>query len=174
MALGALRSALARLKQGSPRSPIAGSGGLSSAGQGACALSAVAAAASRRSTSARKPDIGSRVCRGGRPGPSRKAWCARGGPFKLVGVGPGVQERVFEAAGERLAGALWAPEGSPRAGLLLVHGFNSSQGGFGDLPRALAAGGFHVLAVDQRGYGRSQGDACRTSVERALEGPDAA
>jgi alpha-beta hydrolase superfamily lysophospholipase len=80
-----------------------------------------------------------------------------------------VQERVFEAGGERLVGTLWAPPGKPRAGLLLVHGFNSSAGEFGDLPTTLRDGGFHVLDFDQRGYGRSGGEPGRTSVERAVE-----
>ncbi|MEA3204324.1 MAG: hypothetical protein QOI63_2004, partial [Thermoplasmata archaeon] len=80
-----------------------------------------------------------------------------------------MQERSFEVAGERLWGTLWAPAGKPRAGLLLVHGFNSSQGEFGPLPQALMDCGFHVLAFDQRGYGRSGGEAGRTSMERAVE-----
>ncbi|HUR63356.1 MAG TPA: alpha/beta fold hydrolase [Candidatus Thermoplasmatota archaeon] len=85
-----------------------------------------------------------------------------------------MQERTFAVGQERLVGTLWAPGGRPRAGLLLVHGFNSSQGEFGPLPAALAAGGFHVLAFDQRGYGRSAGEPGRTSVERAVEDVEAA
>jgi acylglycerol lipase len=89
--------------------------------------------------------------------------------LKPAPVGRSVQERGFEVAGERLAGTLWAPRGRPRAGLLLVHGFNSSQVEFGPLPQALADAGFLVLAFDQRGYGRSAGEPGRTSVERAVE-----
>lgn len=85
-----------------------------------------------------------------------------------------MQERTFHVGAERLAGTLWTPTGPPRAGLLLVHGFNSSAGEFGDLPRTLADAGFHVLDFDQRGYGRSQGEPGRTSVERAVEDIEAA
>ncbi|HUR61714.1 MAG TPA: alpha/beta fold hydrolase [Candidatus Thermoplasmatota archaeon] len=80
-----------------------------------------------------------------------------------------MQERRFRVGDESLGGTLWSPSGAPRAGIVLVHGFNSSAGEFGTLARTLAEGGFHVLDFDQRGYGRSQGEAGRTSVERAVE-----
>jgi alpha-beta hydrolase superfamily lysophospholipase len=85
-----------------------------------------------------------------------------------------MQERTFLVGQERLAGTLWEPKGPPQAGLLLVHGFNSSAGEFGALPKALADAGYHVLDFDQRGYGRSEGEPGRTSVERAVEDVEAA
>jgi alpha-beta hydrolase superfamily lysophospholipase len=85
-----------------------------------------------------------------------------------------VQERTFQVGQESLGGTLWPAAGRPAGGVLLVHGFNSSAGEFGALPKALADGGFHAFAFDQRGYGRSQGEAGRTSVERALEDIEAA
>ena len=77
----------------------------------------------------------------------------------------------FRVAGEAIEGERHAP--SPRAkvrgGLLLVHGFNGWRIEFWETPRKLAAAGFHVLNFDQRGFGRSDGERGRTSVERALE-----
>jgi alpha-beta hydrolase superfamily lysophospholipase len=85
-----------------------------------------------------------------------------------------MQERVFHVGPDRLVGTLREPKGPPRAGVLLVHGFNSSAGEFGTLAQSLADAGFHVLDFDQRGYGRSSGEPGQTSVERAVEDIEAA
>ncbi len=56
-----------------------------------------------------------------------------------------------------------------RGAVVLAHGFNSSLGEFGDLSARLAGAGFHALAFDQRGYGKSEGEPGRTSVEQAVD-----
>lgn len=75
----------------------------------------------------------------------------------------------FSVDGERLAGEHFAPAGTPRGAVVLVHGFNSSRGEFGSLSQRLAGAGYHALAFDQRGYGASQGERGRTSVQRCVE-----
>lgn len=69
------------------------------------------------------------------------------------------------------AGASAAPA---KGAIVLVHGFNSSLPEFGDLPARLAAAGYHALAFDQRGYGKSAGEPGRTSVGAAVADIDAA
>jgi len=83
-----------------------------------------------------------------------------------------VQPVEFRVGQETLRGLHWAPDGRGKAGVLLVHGFNSSLEEFGSAPQWLADAGFHVLAFDQRGFGRSGGERGRTDVDRAV--PDIA
>lgn len=80
----------------------------------------------------------------------------------------------FRVGSEVLHGELWQARGPKPAkgGVALVHGFNSSLEEFGDAPRWLAEAGYHALAFDQRGFGRSGGELGRTNVERAV--PDIA
>lgn len=80
----------------------------------------------------------------------------------------------FRVGSEVLHGEHWAPPGPgpARGALVLVHGFNSSLEEFGKAPQWLAEAGFHVLAFDQRGFGRSGGERGRTHVDRAV--PDIA
>jgi len=84
-----------------------------------------------------------------------------------------VQPVSFDVEGAALHGELHEAA-KATAAVVLVHGFNSSLGEFGDLPARLAAAGFHALAFDQRGYGKSEGEAGRTSVERAVADIEAA
>lgn len=61
----------------------------------------------------------------------------------------------------------------PKAGVLLVHGFNSCAKEFGDLPEQLASAGFTALALDLRGHGRSDGERGRVDLQRASKDIDA-
>jgi dienelactone hydrolase len=53
--------------------------------------------------------------------------------------------------------ASYVPAGRPGPGLLLLHACNRDRSSWNDLARAAAARGFHVLALDYRGYGQSGG-----------------
>jgi alpha-beta hydrolase superfamily lysophospholipase len=75
----------------------------------------------------------------------------------------------FRVGSEVLRGEHWAPDGPAKGAVLLVHGFNSSLEEFGGVPAWLADAGYHALAFDQRGFGRSGGERGRTDVERAVQ-----
>jgi len=47
----------------------------------------------------------------------------------------------------------WTPDGSPRAAVIALHGFNDYSGAYRDLGPLLADRGLLVLAYDQRGFG---------------------
>jgi dienelactone hydrolase len=53
--------------------------------------------------------------------------------------------------------ASYVPAGRPGPGLLLLHACNRDRSSWNDLATAAAARGFHVLALDYRGYGQSGG-----------------
>lgn len=78
-----------------------------------------------------------------------------------------MQEVRFPSGPNRLHGQFHEADGSVRGAILLVHGFNSSLDEFGQAPAWLAAAGYHTLAFDQSGFGRSEGDVGRTDLERA-------
>jgi acylglycerol lipase len=78
----------------------------------------------------------------------------------------------FRVGSEVLHGEHWPAAGPAKGALVLVHGFNSSLEEFGKAPQWLAEAGFHALAFDQRGFGRSAGERGRTHVDRAV--PDIA
>lgn len=61
--------------------------------------------------------------------------------------------------GTRLVGQRWTVDGEPRAALVLVHGMGEHSLRYDRLGKALAATGIEVLAVDQRGHGRTAGIA---------------
>jgi alpha-beta hydrolase superfamily lysophospholipase len=75
----------------------------------------------------------------------------------------------FRVGSEVLRGEHWAPAGRAKGAVLLVHGFNSSLEEFGHAPAWLAEAGYHALAFDQRGFGRSGGERGRTDVDRAVQ-----
>lgn len=58
--------------------------------------------------------------------------------------------------GTALAAASWLPD-SPRAIVLLAHGYGEHTGRYGHVVTALAAHGYAVFALDLRGHGRSSG-----------------
>src|SRR5689334_4622448 len=55
-----------------------------------------------------------------------------------------------------LKGSYFSP-GRPGPGVLLLHACNRDRSSWTGLATALAARGFHVLALDYRGYGQSGG-----------------
>lgn len=74
--------------------------------------------------------------------------------------------------GLRLQGSWWdsAPGASPRGRVVLVHGLGDHGGRYATLVSALTEAGWGVVAVDQRGHGRSPGPrGVLDSFERLLE-----
>ncbi len=70
--------------------------------------------------------------------------------------GPRLGDAVFVADdGARLPLTRWRPEGDPRATVIALHGFTEHGGVFYTLGPSLAAAGYDVVAVDQRGFGRT-------------------
>ena len=78
----------------------------------------------------------------------------------------------FRVGSEVLHGEWWRAKGKAKGAVVLAHGFNSSIDEFGPAPEWLAEAGYHAMAFDQRGFGKSQGERGRTNVERAV--PDIA
>ena len=70
---------------------------------------------------------------------------------------PGVRHREVTANGVRLHVAEAGEPGSPV--VLLLHGFPESWYSWRHQLHSLTAAGYHVLAPDQRGYGRSDAPA---------------
>ena len=66
-----------------------------------------------------------------------------------------------------LARRAWLPEGSPRAVILAVHGFNDYSNAFTEFGEFAAERGIAVHAYDQRGFGANQA-AGRWPGTRAL------
>lgn len=79
-----------------------------------------------------------------------------------------MREVRFEVDGETVAGSLHEPAGTPRGHLVLVHGFLSQRGEFGDAAERLAQRGWRVLAIDSRGFGASGGPRGRIGAARAI------
>jgi acylglycerol lipase len=59
--------------------------------------------------------------------------------------------------GTPLVGSAWAPSGTPRAALLVVHGLKDHAQRYGELAGRLGALGVEVYGFDLRGHGRSGG-----------------
>ncbi len=62
---------------------------------------------------------------------------------------------VGTSDGTRLVGQRWTADGEARAAVVLVHGMGEHSLRYDRLGKALAAAGIEVLAVDQRGHGRT-------------------
>ena len=60
----------------------------------------------------------------------------------------------IDVGDHRIAGTLVKPE-TMVPGVLLVHGFTGAKEDFADEVDRLAARGFHVVAPEHRGHGRS-------------------
>jgi alpha-beta hydrolase superfamily lysophospholipase len=56
-----------------------------------------------------------------------------------------------------LAYTLWLPAGTPRGGIVILHGAGSCKESHHDFARVLIAAGFAAIAFDQRGHGESDG-----------------
>jgi alpha-beta hydrolase superfamily lysophospholipase len=63
--------------------------------------------------------------------------------------------QVGTADGTRLIGQRWSADGSARAAVVLAHGMGEHSLRYDRLGRALSAAGIDLLAVDQRGHGRT-------------------
>jgi acylglycerol lipase len=67
-------------------------------------------------------------------------------------------EGVFKGYGAMdLQFQTWKPEGSPRAVLVIVHGFGEHIGRYHNVVEGLVPRGYAVWGFNQRGYGRSAG-----------------
>lgn len=70
-----------------------------------------------------------------------------------------MSESSFEGVGGlKIATRSWQPAGTPRAIMILVHGFNAHSGYMIWPAEQFAAKGFRVHALDLRGRGRSEGE----------------
>jgi alpha-beta hydrolase superfamily lysophospholipase len=56
-----------------------------------------------------------------------------------------------------LAYTLWMPAGTPRAGVVILHGAGSCKESHHDFARRVIADGLAAIAFDQRGHGESDG-----------------
>jgi dienelactone hydrolase len=72
----------------------------------------------------------------------------------------------FEAPDGISLKATYSSPGKPGPALLLLHQCNRDRSAWAGLATAAAARGFHVLALDFRGYGESAGDRFATFQER--------
>lgn len=62
----------------------------------------------------------------------------------------------------------WAPAGTPRASIILVHGLGEHTGRYGHLAAALTDNGVALLGFDLRGHGKSGGGRGHTPSYEAL------
>lgn len=60
--------------------------------------------------------------------------------------------------GLRLFEQEWSPEGTPKAGVVIVHGYGEHTGRYVHVAEELTRNGYAVSTFDLRGHGRSQGD----------------
>ena len=68
-------------------------------------------------------------------------------------------ESSFEGVGGlKIATRSWQPEGSPKAVMILVHGFNAHSGYMVWPGEQFSANGFATYALDLRGRGKSEGE----------------
>jgi acylglycerol lipase len=65
--------------------------------------------------------------------------------------------RLTAPDGTSLVGSAWAPTGTPRAALLVVHGLKDHAQRYGELAARLGALGVAAYGFDLRGHGRSGG-----------------
>jgi alpha-beta hydrolase superfamily lysophospholipase len=70
---------------------------------------------------------------------------------------PQIKESVTSKDGLRLYCERFTAKGTPRAAVVMVHGFSAHCTAFRHVAGALAAAGFDVTAFDCRGHGLSQG-----------------
>jgi alpha-beta hydrolase superfamily lysophospholipase len=69
-----------------------------------------------------------------------------------------LEEKLKGNSGLALFIRSWRPSGTPRAVVVVVHGFNAHSGQYGWVAEQLTATGLAVYAVDLRGRGRSDGE----------------
>ncbi len=81
---------------------------------------------------------------------------------------------TLDVQGEQLSLGVHDPVGTPKAGLVLLHGFQSCRRELGSAPDELAKRGYAVAAVDFRGHGESGGPSGVMTRVRAIEDARAA
>lgn len=59
--------------------------------------------------------------------------------------------------GLTLHGITWKPDGTPKAGILLVHGIGEHIGRYLHVAEVLTNAGYELMAFDLRGHGKSEG-----------------
>ena len=70
-----------------------------------------------------------------------------------------MKESSFESVGGiKIATRSWQPEGTPRAVMILVHGFNAHSGYMIWPGEQFSSKGFATYALDLRGRGKSEGE----------------
>jgi alpha-beta hydrolase superfamily lysophospholipase len=69
-----------------------------------------------------------------------------------------LEDHHVTADGTRLARYAWQPAGTPRALLLLAHGYGEHAGRYEALAAMLVTEGFALQAVDHLGHGHSEGE----------------
>jgi pimeloyl-ACP methyl ester carboxylesterase len=76
--------------------------------------------------------------------------------------------RLHASDGVALDAREWAPVGTPRATVVLIHGFSAGKDDpqVGAVADALTADGMAVVAVDCRGHGGSEGECTLGDLER--------
>jgi len=67
-------------------------------------------------------------------------------------------EQWLEGSGGKLFVRQWAPQGTPKASLVICHGVNSHGGQYFRAGEIFASRGFAVTALDLRGRGKSEGE----------------
>jgi alpha-beta hydrolase superfamily lysophospholipase len=72
--------------------------------------------------------------------------------------GSSTEEYLDSAGGLRIFVRSWRPESTPRAAIVLVHGFNSHSGYYLWTAGQLLQSGLAVYALDLRGRGKSDGE----------------
>jgi alpha-beta hydrolase superfamily lysophospholipase len=78
---------------------------------------------------------------------------------KAMSSTPEMREETFAGSiGVELHLRSWRPAATPRASVIVVHGFKGHGGRYADTAGALVRAGFAVYAPDLRGHGKSQGE----------------
>ena len=67
-------------------------------------------------------------------------------------------EKWLEGTGGRIFTRQWESQESPRANLVICHGFNAHSGQYVRAAEEFASRGFAVTALDLRGRGKSEGE----------------
>jgi alpha-beta hydrolase superfamily lysophospholipase len=63
----------------------------------------------------------------------------------------------------------WMPQGTPRAVVLAIHGFNDYSNGFADPAALMARHGIATFAYDQRGFGNAPGRGLWAGTDRMVD-----
>src|SRR5579871_4004138 len=93
-------------------------------------------------------------------------------PFPDIPLQPGIRSRTLDGINGLRMHVLEAGFEQPgRPCVLLLHGFPELAFSWRKMMRPLADAGFHVIAPDQRGYGRTTGCDVSYAADLALSRP---